>query len=294
MPARRFDATRLLLARREEKRKQADVAEEVGVSPTRISAWEKGHAVPDPEKLPRLARAVRRDLDELFPRPGHPDLADLRTDAGYTQAETRTFTGTRSKGPVTSAESGKRRLGREYEQPLAAAYGVSVEALRRAQERSFGHEVPEPDQPVGPDVPGPASALPATLAGKIGYLLERLPVPLCDADIAARGNPVGGPPVLTADLVADLRTGRVENVGEEVLRALADALGTTPLIFSSGDSQVEQVIAETIELTSRVAAIAARGGAEEGLSAELLSFINREVAKAEAEARASHDPAATE
>ncbi|QKW30510.1 helix-turn-helix transcriptional regulator [Streptomyces seoulensis] len=58
MPVRRFDGHALLLARQEEGRRQSDVAEDVGVSAVRVSAWETGRSVPDPEKLPRLARAV--------------------------------------------------------------------------------------------------------------------------------------------------------------------------------------------------------------------------------------------
>ncbi|MFE4664588.1 helix-turn-helix transcriptional regulator [Streptomyces sp. NPDC056716] len=293
MPVRYFDGGRVRTERVIARLTQTGLAERVGVLRTAVAGWERGATRPGGEKLPVIAQALGRPLDELFPREGGPDLADLRCDAGYAQYRIGDVV-PRSVGPVGEAERGVRRLDDALVAVLAAAYGVSVSALRRAQERSFGHEVPEPDQPAGPGVPGSAPVLPATLAGKIGYLLERLPAPLSDADIAARADAAGGPAVLTADLVADLRTGRVEDASDEVLRALADALGTTPLIFSTGDSHVEQVIAETIELTNRVAAIAARGGGEEGLSDELLSFINREVSRAQAEARASHNPTATE
>ncbi|MFF5538699.1 helix-turn-helix domain-containing protein [Streptomyces cinerochromogenes] len=293
MPARLFDAQALLLARREADRKQSEVGEYVGVSPARVSAWETGRAVPDPEKLPRLAAAVRRDLDELFPRKGRPDLADLRADAGYSQTATRDLTGTRTPGPVAAAENGQRRLSREYEQRLADAYGVSVDALRRAQERSFGHDVPEPGESSSAEgVSDDTAVLPATLAGKITYLLDRLPAPIPDATLAARGNGLVGAEVLTADLVRDLRTGAVANASDDVLRALAGALDTTPLMFKSGDAGVERVIAETLVLSNQVAAIAARGGAEAGLSAELLAFINKEVSKARTEAIAPRDPRA--
>lgn len=285
MPVRRFDGHALLLARREEGRKQSDVAEDVGVSAARISAWETGRSVPDPEKLPRLAQAVNRDLDVLFPRQGRPDLADLRADAGYSQSATRQLTVTRTQGPVAAAEKGQRRLAAEYEQVLADAYGVSVEALRRAQERSFGGDVPEPDEPSSQDdAPERGPVLPATLDGKITYLLGQLSRPLSDAEVAARGNQWAGAQVLTEDLVRKLRTGVVATASGEVLGALAEALDTTPLFFESGDAGVQQVIAETMALKDRVAAIAARGGGEQGLSVELLAFINKEVAKARAEA----------
>ncbi|MEW1599368.1 helix-turn-helix transcriptional regulator [Streptomyces sp. NPDC093808] len=290
MPPRRFDAQRLLLARREEGLKQSDVARAVGVSAVRVSAWETGRSRPDPEKLPRLAEAVKRELDGLFPREGRPDLADLRADAGYSQVATRELTNTRTQGPVAAAENGQRRLAQEYEQPLADAYGVSVAALRRAQERSFGRDVPEPDEsePAKPGLGG-GTTLPATLGGKIMYLLEQLPARLSDAEIAARGNARTGSQVLTEDLVRGLRTGAATDASDEALGALAEALDTTPLIFRSGDAGVQRVIAETLVLKSQVAAIAARGGEEEGLSAELLAFINNEVAKARAEAVAHRD-----
>jgi hypothetical protein len=60
-------------------------------------------------------------------------------------------------------------------------------------------------------------------------------------------------------------------------------------MFKPGDAGVERVIAETLVLSNQVAAIAARGGAEAGLSAELLAFIHKEVAKARTEAIAPHD-----
>ncbi|MFF4827475.1 helix-turn-helix domain-containing protein [Streptomyces sp. NPDC001212] len=290
MPVRRFDAQRLLLARREENLKQSAVAQAVGVSAARVSAWETGRSVPDPEKLPRLAEAVKRDLDALFPREGRPDLADLRADAGYSQSATRELTRTRTPGPVAAAENGQRRLAKEYEELLAGAYGVSVAALRRAQERSFGHDVPEPDElEPGEDVPGGGTMLPTTLEGKIAYLLEQLPKPLSDAEVADRGNSSAGSQVLTEDLVRGLRMGTVAEASDEVLGALAEALDTTPLFFRSGDAGVQRVIAETLVLRNQVAAIAARGGAEEGLSGELLAFINKEVAKARAKAVAHRD-----
>ncbi|MFD7013968.1 helix-turn-helix transcriptional regulator [Streptomyces sp. NPDC059928] len=294
MPARRFEAQRLLIARREERLKQADVARIVGVSAARVSAWETGRSAPDPERLPRLAEAVGRDLDVLFPREGRPDLRDLRADAGYSQAATRELTKTSTAGPVAAAETAQRRLAAEYEQRLADAYGVSVESLRRAQERSFGHDVPEPGEPESADVGRRDGAtlpatLPATLDGKIVYLLEQLPDPLSDAEVAARGNGRAGAQILTADLVRGLRTGAVVNASDEALGALAEALDTTPLIFRSGDAGVQRVIAETLVLKNQVAAIAARGGGEEGLSAELLAFINQEVAKARTEAVAHRD-----
>lgn len=280
MPVRRFDPEALLLARRECGRKQTEVGALVGVSGVRVSAWEKGRSVPDPEKLPGLAEAVERDLDELFPRDGRPDLADLRCDAGYTQAATKTLTGTKTAGPVANAENAKHRLEERYVAELAARYGVTVEVLLRAQERSFGIDVPEPGEAELPS-PQDGERLPETLAEKITYLLDQLPAPLSDAELADLGNSRTGVEVLTADQVRDLRTGAVSSAEDDVLDALAKALETNPLIWSD-DADVQQVIAETLLLKNQIAAMAARGGE---LSAELLKFVLDEVGKVREEAQ---------
>ncbi|PKT67896.1 DNA-binding protein [Streptomyces populi] len=286
MPARRFAPERLLLTRREARLKQADVADGVGVTAARVSAWETGRSVPDPEKFPSLARVLDCGLDELFPREGAPDLADLRADAGYSQTATKDLTGTRSAGPVAAAETGQRRLAEEYRAPLAAAYGVSVEQLLRAQERSFGIDVPEPGdgERAGLDDP-----LPETLAEKITYLLGRLSEDLSDQQVAARGNVRAGVEVLNAHLVYELRTGRVTHASQDVLSALAEALDTTPVIWSQ-DADVQRILSETMLLSGQIAAIAARGGEQKGLSADLLDFILHEVDKARVETQDGEGP----
>lgn len=271
MPARRFDPEALLLARRECGRKQTEVGALVGVSGARVSAWEKGRSLPDPEKLPGLAEAVERDLDELFPRDGRPDLADLRCDAGYTQAATRTLTGTKTAGPVANAENAKHRLEERYVDELAAKYGVTVEALLRAQERSFGFDVPEPGEAEPPSRQD-GEGLPETLAEKIAYVLDQLPAPLSDAELADLGNSRASTRVLTTELVRNLRTGAVRSAEDDVLDALAKALNTSPLIWSQ-DAGVQRVIAETLLLKNEIVALAARGGGRQGLSAELLQFV---------------------
>ncbi|MER7684531.1 helix-turn-helix transcriptional regulator [Streptomyces sp. NPDC097610] len=293
MPARRFDAERLLLARRDARLRQSEVGKILGVSDARVSAWETGRSVPDPEKLPGLAEALKHGLDVLFPRAGRPDLADLRADAGFSQTATRKLIGTRTQGPVAAAENGRRRLAAEYEQRLADAYGVSVEALRRAQERSFGNDVPEPGEPEPEkSVQEDGTALPTTLAERIVYVLEQAPNPLSDAEIAVAGNARAGKQILSEGLVRDLRMGVVTSATSEELDALAQALDTTPLIWSN-DADVQRIIAETLLLKGQIAAIAARGGEEQGLSAELLTFISKEVDKARAEAMAHRDQPAS-
>ncbi|MFJ7969418.1 helix-turn-helix transcriptional regulator [Streptomyces sp. NPDC096324] len=285
MATRRFAPERLLLTRREAHLKQADVADGVGVTAARVSAWETGRSVPDPEKLPGLARVLDCDLDELFPREGYPDLADLRADAGYSQTATKELTGTRSAGPVAAAETGQRRLAEEYRAPLAAAYGVSGEQLLRAQERSFGIDVPEPGDGERAGLDG---QLPETLAEKITYLLGRLSEDLSDQQVAARGNARAGVEVLNADMVHELRTGRVTHASQDVLSALAEALDTTPVIWSQ-DADVQRILSETMLLRGQIAAIAARGGEQKGLSADLLDFILHEVDKARVEAQGNEE-----
>jgi len=272
---------------------QSAVAASVGVADSTVAGWETGLTAPDPEKLPALARALGRSLDELFPRTGLPDLTDLRCDVGLFQYETPAIIGTKSAGPVAGAERGERRLKEKYVQALAARYGVTVEELRRAEDRSIakanGQELEESADPSPESTPGDVPAeLPTTLAEKIAYLVRRLPTPLSDAEVAAEGNSRIGTRVLTEELVRQLRTGEVTTASEDVLGALAEALDTTPLIWSD-DANVQRIIAGTWLLKSEFAAIAARGGEKEGLSADLLSFIRKEVEQARAEAKAQPD-----
>lgn len=286
MPARRFDPERVLLARRDGKRKQTDVASHVGVSASRVSAWETGRSAPDPEKLPRLAEALGRDLDELFPRDGHPDLADLRADAGYTQAATKELTGTSTAGPVASAEKGQRRLASEYEAGLAEAYGVSVEVLLRAQDRSFGIDVPEPEER-GLEPAGGGEGVPQTLAEKITLILERSypgpQGPPSDAEMAARVNARMGADILIAEDFSDLRTGATDAAPAGVLPALAAVVGVSPLYFESDEFVAAQVY-EGLQLLAAakqgaIGRVKARGLGPQGLSPKNLALVNKLVAE---------------
>ncbi|MGJ5898388.1 helix-turn-helix transcriptional regulator [Streptomyces niveiscabiei] len=295
MAARHFDRGRVRAVRRAADIPQSAVAASVGVADSTVAGWETGLTAPDPEKLPALARALGRPLDELFPRTGLPDLTDLRCDAGLFQYETPAIIGTKSAGPVAGAERGERRLKEKYVQALAARYGVTVEELRKAEDRSIakanGQDLEESAEEGGDASPllGSVPAeLPETLAEKITYLVERLPTPLSDAEVAAEGNSRTGTRVLTEESVRRLRTGEVTAASEAVLGALAEALDTTPLIWSD-DANVQRIIAGTWLLKSEFAAIAARGGEKEGLSADLLSFIRKEVEQARAEAKAQPD-----
>lgn len=275
MPARAVDGQRIRAVRRFADLTQDFIAAEVGVSPSAVANWEKGTSVPDPWKLPVLARALGSGLDDLFPRTGHPDLSDLRGDAGFAQYEVPQILGTKSEGPVANAERGKRRLSGKYVEPLAQAYGVSVERLLAAQERSFGLEVPEPDD-----------GMPTTLAEKMQYLLENGEgAPPGDAEIAESVNEFVGAAVISEAGVRDLRTGVVTEASTAVLEGLSAAFGVTALFFRSSEAVAQQV-AEGLTLLAHVKSGTIRGlkgrqlGAE-GLSDDVMALINGFVAEME-------------
>ncbi|MFB7631877.1 helix-turn-helix transcriptional regulator [Streptomyces sp. NPDC056149] len=285
MPARRFDGRRVRAVRRAAELVQCQVAQAVGVRDTAVASWETGHSSPPPEKLPALARALGQDLDELFPRDGLPDLADLRADAGYAQRDTKTVTKTKSTGAVANAERGRRRLGDALVQPLAAAYGVSVEALLTAQERSFGHDVPAPPSrpTAGPTTKsaadtatGPSAGQePRSIAEKIAGLL-RLSKPDArptHAELAARGNERCGQPVLSERLVAELHSGSVTEAPPEALKALALALDAPELFFSSHDREVDRIVSGIRLVKDGFTGMAARGR-DGGVPAELMDYIS--------------------
>ncbi|MGK4906471.1 helix-turn-helix domain-containing protein [Streptomyces albus] len=277
MPARLFDGRRFRLARQAADLKQIDVALGAGLrSHFPVSSWETGDAKPDPDKLPVLASVVGRDLDDLFPRQGDPDLADLRCDAGLSQQAAADALGT-SRAPIGKAERGRRRLAPEYEAPLAAAYGVDVAMLRRAQERSFGNPVPEPA--AAEDSASSTSALPRTIAEKINYLLEHTytqHTAPSDDEIARQGNEKTGLSVLDTDLVRDLRSGARTQADEDALDALAAALDVPPVFFRSNDAAVHRIVSGVRLVTGGLRGVAARGETE-ALPTELLDFINAAV-----------------
>ncbi|MFE7314515.1 helix-turn-helix transcriptional regulator [Streptomyces sp. NPDC057555] len=277
MPARRFDGRRVRAVRRAAELVQSQVAQVVGVRDTAVASWETGHSTPPPEKLPALARALGQDLDELFPRDGLPDLADLRADAGYAQRDTRAVTKTKSTGAVANAERGRRRLSDALVHPLATAYGVRVEALLAAQERSFGHEIPEPQ--TGRRAPAAAEPAagrqPRSIAEKIADLLE-LSGPDArptHAEIARRGNERSGSPVLTERLVAELHAGTRTAASPETLKALALALDAPELFFSTDDREVERIVSGIRLVKDGFSGMAARGR-DGGLPAELMDYIS--------------------
>ncbi|WP_424921593.1 helix-turn-helix transcriptional regulator [Streptomyces sp. wa1] len=272
MPARRFDRERVRGVRRAADVSQADVASALGAADSTVAGWESGATTPDQEKLPALARVLNRDLDDLFPRNGLPDLIDLRCDAGLYRYETRTVIGTKSDGPVAGAEGGVRRLKDRYVPLLAAAYGVTEDELRRAQDRSFGDADEETAE---------AEKVPETLAEKITLLLERsYPGRTApdDQEIADSVNAYAGSHVTSAEDIEALRTGGDDTPVPVVLEGLAKFFDVSKLYFEPNESVARQVY-EGLRLMSaakqgKVGRVRARGMSTEGLPADVLSILN--------------------
>ncbi|MEO3976917.1 transcriptional regulator [Streptomyces sp. CAU 1734] len=278
MPERVFQAPKFREAIRASGLTQTAVgAHPVNLGESVISRYSTGGVTPPPEKLAALAERVGLPLDVLAPRRGLPDLKDLRCDAGLKQADTTPYTKSRSAMPVRAAENGMRRLKEEFETPLAEAYGVSVEELRAAQERSFGNEVPDVHRPAArrPTAPG----TPQTLAEKITHLLEQTYAEQerpSDAELAAAGNAKsGGRPILDEDLVRALRTGAETSDNATLLGALAAALDA-PLVFFTSDSPEEaaRIVAGIRSVQSGVRA--ARHG-DGPLPPEWMDFIEQKI-----------------
>ncbi|MGP3948499.1 helix-turn-helix transcriptional regulator [Streptomyces sp. 7N604] len=285
MPARRFDRSRVRAVRRAAEIAQTDLAAAVGVANSTVGGWETGLASPDPEKLPALARVLKRELNDLFPRTGLPDLTDLRCDAGYYQYETAKIIGTKSAGPVAGAERGERRLKDRYIPLLAAAYGVSEAELRRAQERSIDKAQREPgDEPeheeagIAPAAGGP----PSTLSEKITLILDRSypgqQQPPSDAEIADAVNAYAGSEVISEEGVRALRTGAQDAAAPVVLDGLAAFFAVSPMYFQPDDAVARQVY-EGLRLLSAsrkgsVGRVRGRGAGPQGLSANVMSLVN--------------------
>ncbi|MDH6109507.1 transcriptional regulator with XRE-family HTH domain [Kitasatospora sp. MAP12-15] len=292
MPARHFDGRDLRRMRRAAERTQADVADALGVRRPTVAKWESGETFPEAERLSALAATLGGTLDELFPRDGEPDLADLRCDAGYPQNRTGEIIGTKSHIPVSNAERGVRRLDPGYVPKLAQAYGVSEALLLAAQDRSFGELTPalgQRGQSAQARTPTPHTPTPQTLAEKIRYLLERTFSPAerpSDEAIAAAVNARAGRYVLGEAQVRALRTGEppapqvlAELPESLVYEGLSEVFGVSPLFFQSNE-QVERQVVEGIQLMVHGTglALAARGDQGGGLSAQAMAKINELVA----------------
>ncbi|MFF8795773.1 helix-turn-helix transcriptional regulator [Streptomyces globisporus] len=280
MPARHFDRTVVRAVRRAAEIPQAEVGAAVDAADSTVAGWELGSSVPDQEKLPGIARVLRKPLDELFPREGSPDLIDLRCDAGLYRYEVAKFIGTKSDGPVAAAENGVRRLKEKYVPKLAAAYGVSERVLEQAQERSFGNTVEEAgDESVAG---AEAEESPRTLGEKISFLLEQsYPAGAApgDEEIAEAVNRHAGSEVVTANEVEALRTGtgEADSPPPVALEGLAEFFGVERMYFEPDDAVARQVYQGIrVLLASKnggIRRVRARGLGPEGLSPEVLSLL---------------------
>ncbi|MEV7394790.1 helix-turn-helix domain-containing protein [Streptomyces sp. NPDC091215] len=292
MSARHFDRHRARAVRRAADRSQSVVAAEVGVGNSAVANWEAGHTSPDPEKLPAYAAALKSGLDDLFPREGLPDLADLRCDAGIYRYETAEVIGTKSAGPVTGAERGDRRLKDRYIPLLAEKYGVSEVELRQAEDRSMAAaKARKSDAAGGPGSPEPASERrsrpPGTLAEKITEILQRSypgpDGPPSDAEIAAEVNMRAGAQLITDGDFENLRTGATDKALPAVLDALADIVGVSRMYFEPDEAVAAQVY-EGLKLLAAakqgaVGRVRARGLGAQGLPPEAMALINELVAE---------------
>jgi transcriptional regulator with XRE-family HTH domain len=280
MSARQFSGARVRARRRSIDLTQLDLAKLMNVGRGAVAKWETSESTPDAHKLPLLAEALRGPLDELFPREGEPDLADLRCDAGYAQADVGPLIGTRSHIPVSKAERGIARLDDAYVEPLAAAYGVSVEDLLIAQDRSFGVVAPVQSRS--------AEQAPRTVAEKINYLLQNAyfgETPPSDAEIARAVNEHAGKALATEEGIYALRSGSQTSASLAMREGLAYALKIDPVFFAD-DAEVNPAAREMLEglrflgsiHQGQILGLAARGN-QAGLSAEMIAKVNSLVAE---------------
>ncbi|MEU6331493.1 helix-turn-helix transcriptional regulator [Streptomyces sp. NPDC047049] len=284
---RRFDYELVETIRRRQRVQKQTLAERLGYAThSMVSKMLAGEVTPAPEQIPAWADALGVDIDEVFPHldddgnPVEPNLQDLRCDMGIKMKMIPEILGTSSPVPVRKAENGKKRLDQVYAELLAPAYGVSVEELRAAEDRSFGDR----EQPV----------MPSTLAGKITYQLERMPADArpTDADIAAAVNARAGRPLIVPDQALALRTGAMsqkdilDQVPESILhQGLADVFDVPAVTFQSSDEMVEHLV----EVVQALAGqgnfeLQARGG-ERGISPRMAAKLKELAAVVKSESR---------
>ncbi|WP_432156184.1 helix-turn-helix domain-containing protein [Streptomyces sp. bgisy153] len=283
MPARHFDGQRVRAERRAKNLTQKQLAQAIGLKThAPVASWESGKSFPDGEKLPGIAEALGKDLDELFPRDGAPTLRDLREDAGYPQNKTGQLIGVTSHIPVSNAERGMKRLDDEYVPRLAKAYGVTEQQLLDAQDRSFGVFVPA----AGARGQETSRPRPETLAEKLSYLDKETfsggqSAPT-DADLAAVINRRAGAPVVAPADIAALRAGKVTETTPVIREGLGEAYGVSPMFFQDNDEVALQVVEGISFLAARergdILGLAARGN-DSGLSGAALAKINDLIAE---------------
>lgn len=256
MPDRVFDGDKLRDRRVIKRLSQATLAEGLHVKVNAVYRWENGLAAPPPERLSAIAAFLGADLNELFPRTEPPNLADLRCDAGMTQADTARYTNTSSPMPVRAAEQGKRPLSDQAVTALAAAYNVTRAELLAAQRRSFGQPEEPEEEP---------SADGARVARKLQSLHTEVygGVAPSDAHLASEGNRKSGSTVLTEVMVRALRAGEIAEPEDEALDALALAFDVPPVYFRQDDPEVDALILSTRAVRNRFSVMVARGAGQD-------------------------------
>lgn len=127
-----FDRGRLRAARRAANLDQQQLAERAGVSPSTLSAVERGVNRPDAPLLRRLAEALGVDVLKLL-APGTPvTLRVLRYRAGLTQVQLAERIPGMSRGVLAQVERGQRDLRDDEIGPAAAALAVTAAEVVRA------------------------------------------------------------------------------------------------------------------------------------------------------------------
>lgn len=269
MPPRQFDGSRVRAVRRGRDLSQQQLGDMVGVGGPAVARWENGQDFPKGEKLPAIAKALHKPLDDLFPHDGPPDLQLLRCDAGLSIAQAAEIIGA-SRTPLGNAESGRRRLSDAYVKPLAKAYGVTEHELLVAQDRSFGVRVP-------------SASGPRTIEEKINYLLQHGYVGQeapSDEEIARAVNEHAGAATVTAGDIVALRTGATTDASDVVRAGLAHALQVDAALFQD-DAELSPEARQLLEAfrfigsihRGQILGLAARGNSL-GLSAEMMATIN--------------------
>ncbi|WP_411119806.1 helix-turn-helix transcriptional regulator [Streptomyces sp. 058-1L] len=256
MPDRVFDGDKLRDRRVIKRLSQATLAEGLHVKVNAVYRWENGLAAPPQERLPAIAAFLDADLDELFPRTESPNLADLRCDAGMTQADTARYTNTSSPMPVRAAEQGKRPLSDQAVNALSGAYNVTRAELLAAQRRSFGRPE-EPQEEPSAEGTRTARKLESLRTEVYGGVLPS------DAHLASEGNRKSGSTVLTEAAVRSLRTGEAAEPADGALDALALALDVPPVYFRQDDPEVDALILSTRAVRNRFTVMVARGAGQD-------------------------------
>ncbi|MBD8870410.1 helix-turn-helix domain-containing protein [Nocardioides donggukensis] len=118
-----------------------ELARRVGVSPNTVGRWERGECLPQADRLPALAGALRRQPRELLRVLGEPEaearghrghgLRRLRLERGRSGAEIAAAVGVPTH-TVYNWERGGARIPEAHLEDLAAALGLSSAELASA------------------------------------------------------------------------------------------------------------------------------------------------------------------